>query len=131
MNHLIKTVLIASLTLGVCSAFADDKTNTKDSMEGLSQDKTMEEPAAGNMKKMNHNRMSHKGRMSSKMMDTNGDGMISKDEFMAHQEEMYSNMKQTNGNVSIKDMDAQMYIGTTKGNKLQPSDTKNAPPVTK
>ena len=40
-------------------------------------------------------------------------------------------MKKTNGSVSIIEMDAQMNIGTTKGNKLQPSDTKNAPPVAK
>lgn len=131
MNKLINTLLIASLTFGAYSALAKDQTNTKDSMDGLTQDKTMDEPAAGNMKKKNHYRTSHKNRMSSKMMDTNGDGTISKEEFMTHHEEMYSNMKQTNGGVSIKDMDAEMNIGTTKGNKLQPSDTKNTPPATK
>jgi hypothetical protein len=110
MNQLINTLIVASLTFASYSAFAEDKTNTKDSMDGLTQEHSQ---------------------MSSKMMDTNGDGMISKQEFMARHEDMYSKMKQTNGGVSIKDMDAEMHIGTTKGNKLQPSDTKNAPPAAK
>ena len=99
-------------------------------MDGLTQDQTMEQPA-GNTTTKDHKYMQHKNRMSSKMMDTNSDGMVSKEEFMTHHEQMYSKMKQTNGGVSIKDMDAEMNIGTTKGNKLQPSDTKNAPPVAK
>lgn len=131
MKQLINALLFASLTFGALLALAEDKSNTKDSMDGLAQDKTMSEPATGNIKKMDHSRMSSKNRMSSKMMDTNGDGVISKQEFMSHHEEMYSSMKQTNGGVSIKDMDAEMYIGTTKGNKLQPSDTKNTPPAAK
>lgn len=135
MKQLLNTLFIASLTFAALTAVADDKSNTKDSMEGLTQDntvdKSMAEPASGSMKKMDHDRMSHKNGMSSKMMDTNGDGMISKEEFMSHHEAMYSNMKQTNGGVSIKDMDAEMHIGTTKGNKLQPSDTKNTPPATR
>ena len=130
MNQFINTILFVSLTLGACSALAEDKTNTKDSMDALTQNQTTEQPA-GSMAKKGHMRMSHKNRMSSKMMDTNGDGMISKEEFMAYHEDMYSKMKQTNGGVSIKDMDAEMHIGTTKGNKLQPSDTKNTPPAPK
>ena len=112
MNQFISTIFIASLTFSAYSVFADDKSNTEHAMDGLTQDQ-------------DH------GRMSGKMMDTNGDGMVSKQEFMAHHEDMYSKMKQTNGSVSIKDLDAQMHVGTTKGNKLQPSDTKNAPPAAK
>ena len=112
MNQFISTIFITSLTFSAYSAFADDKSNTDHAMDGLTQDQ-------------DHSRM------SSKMMDTNGDGMVSKQEFMAHHEQMYSKMKQTNGGVSIKDMDAQMHVGTTKGNKLQPSDTKDAPPAAK
>ena len=112
MNQFIGTIFIASLAFSAYSAFADDKSNTDHAMDGLTQDQ-------------DH------GRMSSKMMDTNGDGMVSKQEFMTHHEDMYSKMKQTNGGVSIIDMDAQMNVGTTKGNKLQPSDTKNAPPAAK
>ena len=130
MNQFINTIFIASVTFAAYSAFAEDKTNTKDSMDGLTQDQTMEQ-SMGSSTKAGRKNMDHSNLKSSKMMDTNGDGMVSKDEFMAHHEMKYSKMKQTNGGVSIKDMDAEMHIGTTKGNKLQPSDTKNAPPVAK
>ncbi len=130
MSKLIKTLFIASLIFGTYSALAEERTNTKDSMDGLTQDQTMEQPKSVKSK-MNHYRMSHKDRTSSKIMDTNGDGVISKEEFMAHHEEMYSKMKQANGGVSIKDMDAEMNIVTTKGNKLQPSNTKNLPAAVK
>ena len=44
-----------------------------------------------------------------KMMDTNGDGMISKDEFIKHHEMMYDKMKKnSNGLVSVKDMQMMM-----------------------
>ena len=44
-----------------------------------------------------------------KMMDSNADGMISKDEFMKHHEEMYDGMKKnSSGMVSMKDMQAMM-----------------------
>ena len=44
-----------------------------------------------------------------KMMDTNADGMISKDEFMKHHEAMYDGMKKnSSGMVSIKDMQGMM-----------------------
>ena len=47
--------------------------------------------------------------MEMKMMDTNGDGMISKEEFMKHHEAMFDKMKKDrNGMVSIKDMHMMM-----------------------
>ncbi len=50
------------------------------------------------------------GMQMMKMMDTNGDGMISRDEFMKHHEAMYGNMKKgSNGMVSVTDM--QMMMG--------------------
>ena len=56
-----------------------------------------------------------------RMMDSNHDGMISKQEYMAHQEMMWNNMKKNqDGLASMHDMDG-MYAGTTKGNKLRPS----------
>ena len=46
-----------------------------------------------------------KGGMDMKMMDTDNDGMISKQEFMKHHESMYDKMKKgSNGMVSLKDM---------------------------
>lgn len=37
-------------------------------------------------------------------MDTNGDGMLSKDEFMKGHEVMFDRMKGPNGMISLKDM---------------------------
>ena len=57
-------------------------------------------PAGGGMK----------GGMDMKMMDTNNDGMISKEEFMKHHESMYDKMKKgSNGMVSLKDMQMMMH----------------------
>lgn len=141
MNDLLKTLLIASLTLGSYSAIAGNSTNTQDAQEGLVQDESgiSEQSSGTNARKStstNRNKsMNKKHRYTkhtnhSKMMDTNSDGMVSKDEYMTFHEQSYGNMKHTNDNVSIKDMDDYKYIGTTKGNKLQPSNTKDAPPVT-
>lgn len=53
--------------------------------------------------------MAMKGGMDMKMMDTNNDGMISKEEFMKHHESMYDKMKKgSNGMVSTKDMQMMM-----------------------
>lgn len=44
--------------------------------------------------------------MSMKSMDTNNDGMISKEEFMKHHEMMFDNMKKNKaGQVDIKDLE--------------------------
>lgn len=44
-------------------------------------------------------------KMDPKMMDTNGDGMISRDEFMRHHEAMWDKMKKnSSGMVDVKDM---------------------------
>jgi hypothetical protein len=48
-------------------------------------------------------------KMDVKMMDTNGDGAISKDEFMRHHEMMYEKMKKNKtGTVDVKDMSMMM-----------------------
>ena len=44
--------------------------------------------------------------MDMKSMDSNGDGMISKKEFMKHHEQMWDKMKKSKGGmVSMKDME--------------------------
>ena len=44
-------------------------------------------------------------KMDPKMMDTNGDGMISRDEFMRHHEMMWDQMKKnSSGMVDVKEM---------------------------
>lgn len=50
--------------------------------------------------------------MDMKMMDTNNDNMISKQEFMKHQEAMFDKMKKNNqGMVATKDMEMTMQDG--------------------
>jgi hypothetical protein len=57
--------------------------------------------------------------MDMKSMDTNNDGMISKQEFMAHHEKMYDQMKKNkDGMVDMKDM------GMMGGNKGMMNDPK-------
>lgn len=49
-----------------------------------------------------HHGAGHGGMMTS--MDANGDGMLSKDEFMKAHEAMFDRMKGPNGMISLKDM---------------------------
>lgn len=143
MNKLMHTLLMATFSLSTYSAFAADQTNnqtnTEDAKEGLVQDDTMNqttEQSTGTSTKKDRTgkkNMSNKNRKGSntadyKMMDANSDGMISKDEYLMHHDQAYGKMKQTNGSVSLKDMNAQMNVGTTKGNKIQPNSAKDVPP---
>jgi len=77
-----------------------------------------------------HDMSSGHSMMGSMMMkmDTNGDGMLSKDEFMKGHEAMFDRMKGPNGMISLKDMGKmdhgnmmgqghQMPGGMEKGNK--------------
>jgi hypothetical protein len=58
--------------------------------------------------------------MDIKKMDANGDGMISKSEFMKYHEAMWSKMKKNkNGMVNANDM-ATMQDEMAKGDKMQP-----------
>jgi hypothetical protein len=47
----------------------------------------------------------------SKMMDTDGNGTISKAEYMAYHEQAFDNMKQTYGEVSKRNMHSAMQTG--------------------
>ena len=58
-----------------------------------------------------------------KMMDTNGDGIVSKDEYLAYQGQAFDNLKQTDGGISVKDA----HSPTKKGaNKSAPDDSNNS-----
>ena len=76
------------------------------SLAGCAQDGMMKQDAMNNGMAMKDG----KGMMMDMtMMDTNGDGMISKDEFIKHHEIMYDKMKKSsNGMVSVKDMQMMM-----------------------
>ena len=85
----------------------------------------------------------NQSKMDMKMMDTNNDGSVSKDEYMSFHDKAYGSMKQTNGGVSNKDMNSAITsglyknsmnnkpIGTTKGksNNGSTDDTKVDEPV--
>lgn len=61
---------------------------------------------------------------SMKMLDTNKDGMISKDEFMKHHEMMWDQMKKNSaGMVDVKDMEA-MHKDMAAMHKNMPKDEK-------
>jgi hypothetical protein len=61
-------------------------------------------------------------KMDMKMMDANGDGMISKEEFMKHHEMMYDKMKKNkDGMVDMKDM-GMMPKGKAKGKGNEKGD---------
>ena len=56
--------------------------------------------------------------MDMKKMDANGDGMISKEEFMKYHESMYDGMKKNkDGMVDMKDMQM-MHEGMMKGDHM-------------
>lgn len=62
-------------------------------------------------------------RMDMKMMDTNNDGMVSKDEFTKHHEMMWDKMKKNkSGMVDIKDMNM-MHDSMMKGGDPMKGDS--------
>lgn len=78
--------MVATVALGAgCSAMGDGDMSSGKSMKDM---------------KSEHSMM---GSMMMKM-DVNGDGMLSKEEFMKGHEAMFDRMKGPNGMISIKDM---------------------------
>ena len=132
MNKLICTLFAAGLSAGSYCALAADSYNTEDL--GTKDTPQQQDLVDGKSKTPMHRPMAHRDRMmhsdNMKMMDTNGDGMISKDEYMSYHEQRYGRMHQNSeGMVSMRDMEAEMRNGTTSGNKLQPSNAKGSAPV--
>jgi hypothetical protein len=124
MNNYIKTLLIGTLFYNANFALAANQASTENAKIIVAADQTMEQ-SMGSSTKTGRKNMAHKGLFDSKVMDTNSDGKVSKEEYTTHHDQAYGKMKQTNGGVSIKDMDAEMNHGTTKANKLQPSETNH------
>ena len=89
MKNLISISLAALLAASLSGCAQDSMMMRQGSMQG----------AAG-----------MKGGMDMKMMDTNNDAMISKEEFMKHHEAMYDKMKKgSSGMISVKDMQMMMH----------------------
>lgn len=65
------------------------------------------------------------GEMMMKMMDANGDGMISKDEFMKAHEKMWDKMKKNSaGSVDMKDMEAMHKEMNAKHKEMMKDEKK-------
>ncbi|HBA09106.1 MAG TPA: hypothetical protein DCW48_05800 [Methylotenera mobilis] len=92
------------------------------------QDKRIDKKATN--KSLNRNgAMSHSDQ-EMKMMDTNNNGMVSKDEYTSYHEKMYDGMKQENGGVSYKNSMNNKPIGTTTGKSKNGSvDITNDGPI--
>lgn len=86
----------------------DDASNlgTSDTPQIKQQQKQMDKMTPSGKHSKKSSSSSDQMMESNKKMDTNGDGMISKEEYMAHQEMTYSKMKQSNGGVSMSDMNS-------------------------
>jgi len=94
MKKLISIGLAAMLCGAGLSATAQDTMKKQEAMkDGMPMKEGMAMKDGMGMK------------MDMKKMDSNGDGMISKKEFMKHQESMFDKMKGSNGMVSMKDME--------------------------
>ena len=121
-----KTITSVFLTALLASAFSvsaattpentDDASalGTSDTPQIKQQDRRIDKKSSNKSMKKN-NRMSNSDK-EMKMMDTDNDGMVSRDEYMNHHEGMYGKMPQNeNGGVSYKNSMNNKPIGTTTG----------------
>ena len=122
--NLVATVFLTS-SISVFAATTpdtnkDDASNlgTSDTPQIKQQDKRMDKKSMTNRmnNKSGSSRNSSDQMMeSNKKMDTNSDGMISKDEYMAHHEMTYGSMKQGDGGVNLNDMHSGMIEDAQTG----------------
>ena len=137
MNKLISSVFFTALFVSafpVNAATTPENTDdgsalgTSDTPQIKQQDKRIDKKMSNKSMKKN-NRMSNSDK-EMKMMDTDNDGMVSRDEYMNHHESLYSNMKQNeNGGVSYRNSMNNKPIGTTAGKSMNGSVdvTKDGP----
>ena len=122
MNKIFTNVLTVALLSTAVGAYAatdantnkDDGSNlgTSDTPQIKQQDRRIDKGT----NKSNSSSSDSKAMMeSNKKMDTNSDGMISKQEYLVHQEKHFGTMKQTNGSVSVNDMHSGMTESATTG----------------
>jgi hypothetical protein len=136
---MIKTITSVFLTALLASSFSvsaattpentDDGSaiGTSDTPQIKHQDKRIDKGTTNkSMKKNNHMSNSDK---QMKMMDTNNDGIVSHDEYMAYQEKMYGEMKPGDAGISYKNSMNNKPMGTTTGKSMNGSVdvTKDGP----
>ena len=136
MTKTITSVFFTALLMSAFSVSAattpentDDGSaiGTSDTPQIKHQDKRIDKSYSNKSMKKN-NRMSNRDK-DMKMMDTDNDGMVSHDEYMAHQEKMYNDMKPGDGGISYKNSMNNKPIGTTTGKSMNGSVdiTKDGP----
>lgn len=123
MTKTITSIFLTALLVSAFSASAattpentDDGSaiGTSDTPQIKHQDRRINKSSTNKSMKRN-NRMSNRDR-EMKMMDTDNDGMVSHDEYMAHQEMVYGKMPQNeSGGVSYRNSLNNKPIGTTTG----------------
>ena len=123
MNKTITSAFLTALLVSAFSATAattpentDDGSalGTSDTPQIKQQDRRIDKKSSNKSMKKN-DRMSNSDK-EMKMMDTDNDGMVSRDEYMNHHETMYGNMPQNNnGGVSYRSSMNNKPIGTTTG----------------
>ena len=136
MNKTITNVFLTALLVSAFSVSAattpentDDGSaiGTSDTPQIKHQDKRIDKGTTNKSMKKN-SRMSNNDKQM-KMMDTDNDGMVSHDEYMAYHEKMYSDMKQGDGGVSYRSSMNNKPMGTTTGKSMNGSVdiTKDGP----
>ena len=120
LKHGVTTALAMTLLASAIYATAATTSENKDdgSSIGTSDTPQIKEQNKHLDKKSGQKNM--KKNMSSrdknmKMMDTDNDGMVSREEFMSHHEKMYNDMKPGDSGVSYKNSMNNKPIGTTTG----------------
>jgi hypothetical protein len=122
MNKIIVNTLATAVFLSAFSATAATTTENTDDGSAIGtsqtpqikqQDKRIDKKAT-NKSLQKNGAMSHSDR-EMKMMDTDNNGIVSKDEYTSYHQKMYDNMKQENGGVSYRNSMNNKPIGTTTG----------------
>ena len=125
MNKTITSVLATLFLASSISVYAatdaqtnkDDGSNlgTSDTPQIKQQQKRIDKKSMSNKSNKKSSNDSKAMMESNKKMDTNGDGMISKDEYMTHHDMTYGNMKQGDGGVTLNDMNSGMTESANTG----------------
>jgi len=136
MKILIKNrISIAIAALFLTGSVAVYAATTTENVDDASTIGTSDTPQIKRQEKRMDKKSSHKSMQKNnsqmKMMDTNQDGVVSKDEYMAFHEKSYLDMKPGESGISYKNSMNNKPIGTTTGTSANGSIdiTKEGEPI--
>lgn len=127
LNCTILTALICLHAYNLSAATLNETTNIGSASTQQQMDQSKAKTATDKHRMAHAHRQPHAD-MSMKMIDTDHDGMVSKQEFLAFHERKFDMMKQIDGKVSLKELRNEMHhhahensmnnkpIGTTSEN---------------